>query len=149
MFATDPDRLGQRIGTATMKQVLDQLRGEGHAVVSAPRDQLLNRVRTALKGDAGVKGVVLLGGYSVVPAYILNTLPAELAGVRVRDRDRLQVWSDDGYGDRHSQFSSGEGVVRASMSSARWQAAKRCGAISRTGGRSVTQRSMASGQRSR
>ena len=111
MFATDPDRLGQRIGTATMKQVLDQLRGEGHAVVSAPRDQLLNRVRTALKGDAGVKGVVLLGGYSVVPAYILNTLPAELAGVRVRDRDRLQVWSDDGYGDR-----DGDGVPELPVS---------------------------------
>ena len=105
VFATDPDRLGQRIGVATATQVLDQLRGEGHAVVAAARDQLLNRVRQAINATPRVRGVVLLGGYSVVPAQIVNTLPAELTGVRVRDRDRLQVWSDDGYGDR-----DGDGV---------------------------------------
>ena len=111
LFATDADRLSDRVGRQTATQLVEQLRAEGNVVVTAPRDGLLSRVRAAINADASIKGVVLLGGYSVVPAQIINTLPAELAGLQIRDRDRLQVWSDDGYGDK-----DGDGVPELPVS---------------------------------
>jgi beta-lactamase superfamily II metal-dependent hydrolase len=111
LFATDPDRLSQRIGGEIATQALEQLRAEGQIVITGGRDDLLARVRASINADRSIKGVVLLGGHSVVPAQIISTLPAELAGLRVRDRDRLQVWSDDAYGDR-----DGDGVPELPVS---------------------------------
>ena len=48
---------------------------------------------------------MLLGGVDVVPSRITDTVPAELVSLpgldslRLRERDRLQVWSDDCYAD--------------------------------------------------
>jgi beta-lactamase superfamily II metal-dependent hydrolase len=111
VFATDPDRLAQRIGAAAARQIATSLQGGPHVLVTGRGDELLGRVRTAIRSDTAIKGVVLLGGYSVVPAQIVSALPAELADLRIPDRDRLQVWSDDGYGDR-----DGDGVPELPVS---------------------------------
>jgi beta-lactamase superfamily II metal-dependent hydrolase len=111
VFATDPDRLARLIGAAAVQQVSASLQGGPHVFVTGRGDELLARVRTAIKSDTAIKGVVLLGGYGVVPSQIISTLPAELADLRIPDRDRLQVWSDDGYGDR-----DGDGVPELPVS---------------------------------
>ena len=111
VFATDPDRLAQRIGAPGAQQIAASLQGGPHLLVTGRGAELLGKVRTAIKSDTAIKGVVLLGGYSVVPAQIISTLPAELAELRIPDRDRLQVWSDDGYGDR-----DGDGVPELPVS---------------------------------
>lgn len=111
VFATDPDRLTLKIGAPATQQIVDSLRSGPHVFVTGSGDDLLARVRTAIKTDTAIKGVVLLGGYSVVPAQIISTLPAELADLKIPDRDRLQVWSDDGYGDR-----DGDGVPELPVS---------------------------------
>jgi beta-lactamase superfamily II metal-dependent hydrolase len=99
LFATDVDRLGQRIGPDNARRLVESLRNR-HAVVTGRGADLMNRVKTSIRSDTAIKGVVLLGGYGVVPAQIISTLPDELSHMTIRDRDRLQVWSDDGYGDR-------------------------------------------------
>src|SRR5262249_27813065 len=54
----------------------------------------------------GTAGVVILGGYDVVPAHRLNVLDARsrqaltAAGLDGRDGDDFIVWSDEIYGDR-------------------------------------------------
>ena len=111
VFATDPALLSQLIGAAAVQQISASLQGGPHVFVTGRGDELLARVRTAIKSDTAIKGVVLLGGYGVVPSQIISTLPAELADLRIPDRDRLQVWSDDGYGDR-----DGDGVPELPVS---------------------------------
>lgn len=99
LFVTDLDRLGAKIGAPAAAGLAASFAGGPHVLVTGRAAGLIDLVRARLKTESGVKGVVLLGGYEVVPAQIISTLPRELAGMQIPDRDRLQVWSDDGYGD--------------------------------------------------
>ena len=59
-------------------------------------------MRDSLKADPSLKGVVLVGGYDVVPAQLLDCLPSDLRKELpqdVADADNFRVWSDDVYGD--------------------------------------------------
>ncbi len=66
---------------------------------------MLARTQGRIREDQSIEGVVLLGGTDVVPSRILSTIPKDLEGspaarsIESRERDRLQVWSDDSYGD--------------------------------------------------
>jgi hypothetical protein len=61
-------------------------------------------VRAALASNQGANGVVILGGYDVVPATSLDALPPNLRAAASfeedDDPDDFIVWSDDLYGDR-------------------------------------------------
>src|SRR3546814_15732065 len=52
---------------------------------------------------SGSAGVVILGGYSVIPALSVDTLPPrirrQIETARPADPDTYGVWSDDPYGD--------------------------------------------------
>ena len=100
LFVTDPRELERRITASAVSQMRVELQRAGQQLLEAPGPQLLDLVSRHINSDRSIEGVVLIGGYDVVPSRIVNTLPLELAGRRVPDRDRLQVWSDDGYGDR-------------------------------------------------
>ncbi len=100
LFVTDGAALARNIGRPATDAVLGAIAAANHRLVNQSQATLLAATRQVLKNDPSVKGVVLLGGYDVVRSQILNALPTEMAQVRVRDRDRLQVWNDDGYGDR-------------------------------------------------
>jgi hypothetical protein len=72
--------------------------------VTGPGATLAQATRQALL-DGQAKGVVLVGGYDVVPSQRVDVLDAELRGrmpadLIARDRDGFVVWSDDVYGDR-------------------------------------------------
>lgn len=113
LFATSRDALSRNIGQREADRVLGALRDSGAVVVdSLPRglhDGLagVERVRAELKrhydpaGKGGVKGVVLLGGYDVVPPVRLDTLDPRLRaaiGADHGDPDDFIVWSDAAYG---------------------------------------------------
>jgi Metallo-beta-lactamase superfamily len=103
VFVTDPEQLRQNIGESA-DQALRIIRESGHRLVTGPGATLAEATRQALLG-AQVKGVVLLGGYDVVPSQRVDVLGPELrnrmsADLIARDRDGFVVWSDDVYGDR-------------------------------------------------
>lgn len=98
-FATNSVRLRARIGEAA-DEALDLVRADGHVVID-----ILNSMEPGdvAQQASGSSGVVLLGGYSVLPAFSVDTLPLrlrdELVGKRHADPDNYIVWSDDPYGD--------------------------------------------------
>jgi hypothetical protein len=69
------------------------------ATDSGPRALTLVREQLRARGD--LRGVVIVGGYDVVPSQHRDCLPASLrAGLgATEDPDNFIVWSDDGYGD--------------------------------------------------
>jgi beta-lactamase superfamily II metal-dependent hydrolase len=111
LFVTDGAALARKITPNAADAVLAAIRAAGSPLVNSPGARLLADTRNVLHSDRAVEGIVLLGGYDVVPSQIVNALPRELGQHEVRDRDRLQVWSDDGYGDR-----DGDGVPELPVS---------------------------------
>jgi hypothetical protein len=76
-------------------QVLDDLpRGTSDAAAAAAL------VRARLARHPKARGVVLLGGYDVVPSHIVDALPPQLRQRLAEndDPDNFVVWSDDIYG---------------------------------------------------
>ena len=111
LFVTDRARLVQNLGQREAGHVISEIgraktsQGQSHAIlesVSSDVRQALSEVNAALCGPAkDAVGVVLVGGYDVVPALRLDTLPATLRS-RVpnadREPDQYIVWSDAAYG---------------------------------------------------
>ena len=106
LFVTNRDRLRTNIGSSAAEDVMDAIIRSGHRVlddVSSDIESAGKRVAAELQqiGSNGVAGVVLIGGYDVVPAQRLDVLPTALRG-RLRDPDsepdQYIVWSDDVYG---------------------------------------------------
>lgn len=93
VFVTDAERLTDNVGRAEARQALDAIRSAGQTVVS-PRE-----LPDAL--EPHIRGVVIVGGYDVVPAQRRDCLPPpvrESLGV-TDDPDDFIVFSDDDYGD--------------------------------------------------
>ncbi len=98
LFATSLERLRASIGAAA-DEATELIRSAGMELLdvggaAAPW-------RTVASAAASVEGIVLLGGYDVLPSLRLDVLPAML---RRRlghplDLDDFLVWSDEGYGD--------------------------------------------------
>lgn len=107
LFVTSRAALGRRIGAGGARAVLDGLRAAGQSVydglpapLASPR-RALELVRARVAADDTLAGVVLVGGYEVIPAQRIDCLPPRLRS-RVTasdDPDGFVVWSDDGYGD--------------------------------------------------
>jgi hypothetical protein len=107
LFVTNRPALARRIGSETTDLVLKGIRAAGHIVYATLRANTgspapaIAAVRRQLAMHPHVAGVVLLGGYDVVPAERLDCLPPRLRK-RVstdEDPDDFIVWSDDSYGD--------------------------------------------------
>ena len=60
---------------------------------------VIQQVRQKIAAEPGIEGILLLGGYDVVPSRQLNTLPEgeEEAVADIDDPDRWIVWCDDEY----------------------------------------------------
>ena len=106
LFATHVGRLRDRVGTTEADHALAELRRLGHAVVDdvpggGDAAAAARHVRDATAAAGDVNGVVLLGGYDVVPSLRVDVVDesirddVNLAG----DPDRFVVWSDDVYAD--------------------------------------------------
>ena len=102
LFVTNGPAFQRNIGSAEAAHVLSALRNQRATIVdiagaSRPTDAVRRQVE-----NVDPRGVVILGGYDVVPAQRLDCLPPRLrAGIgNTDDPDNFIVWSDDVYGDR-------------------------------------------------
>jgi beta-lactamase superfamily II metal-dependent hydrolase len=107
LFVTNAASLARNVGAAESQHAIDLIRQAGHVLVDAAGARPLNiapAVRAALVAHPDVKGVVVLGGYDVIPAASVDALPPNLRAAASfeedDDPDDFTVWSDDLYGDR-------------------------------------------------
>ena len=110
LFVTNRERLARNIGAAEAEHALRALATSGHVLldkVSGKIGQAAREVNTALVASSKrplqeqVKGVVLVGGYDVIPSQRLDVLPPSLRKALrnpASDPDNFTVWSDDIYG---------------------------------------------------
>lgn len=107
LFVTSRQGLAHNIGVRAADQALTLARDAGHAVVAnlpaglTHPERAIRAVNRAHERHPDVYGVVLLGGYDVVPSQRLDCLPGRLRA-RIRpgvDPDDFIVWNDDAYGD--------------------------------------------------
>ena len=107
LFVTHSPALAANIGRQEAARALGLIRASGQRLldVSHPKSPF-GEVREALQDgtDGTYRGVVLVGGYDVLPAQRLDVLDAALRrslGARVaNDADQYVVWSDAIYGDK-------------------------------------------------
>jgi beta-lactamase superfamily II metal-dependent hydrolase len=107
LFVTSKEALARNIGQRESEHLLKSLRSQNNLLFDqipatmSDGAQTAALVRQQLQKNSGIKGVVLLGGYDVVPSQRVDCLPAALRS-RVSgngDADNFIVWSDDVYGD--------------------------------------------------
>jgi hypothetical protein len=115
LFVSCRPRLETNIGRAEADRVFQALsKTRGVAVVDLPArvktaEEAARTVRARLAAEPFV-GVVIVGGFDVVPAHRLDVLDAALrraledAGLDGDDADDFIVWSDEIYGDRDGDF---------------------------------------------
>jgi len=112
LFVTSRTALARNIGARATDKALKMIVDGGHAVLPTIRaglkhpDSAHRMVARALRRHRDVHGVVILGGYDVVPSQRLDCLPPRLRKVISAiedpddyDHDDYIVWSDDVYGD--------------------------------------------------
>lgn len=106
LFITHRERLASCIGHTGADRVIQEVTVAGHSLIDI-NASLVTTVSTAQcaleRSPTNITGVVLLGGYQVLPAQRLDCLPARvrrnLGHAAARDADNFIVWSDDAYGD--------------------------------------------------
>lgn len=109
LFVTRRAGLEAAIGRAEAQMVFDAVANAGAELLDLPPDvQDAEAAGTLVRGrlqQAPRRGVVLLGGFDVVPAQRLDVLDAPLRHAIVADgredddADDFIIWSDDVYGD--------------------------------------------------
>ncbi len=102
LFLTNSRRLALNIGNQESAAVLRAIRDAGQTVydVQNPLDPYAE-IRPQLAAKP-YKGVVILGGYDVLPSRRLDALPPSVrkaVGQRSSDADNFIVWNDEGYSD--------------------------------------------------
>ena len=102
LFITNSKTLADNIGATESQAVITAIRNAGQTLydVRNPQDPF-TEVRAQLKAKS-YKGVVIVGGYDVLPAQRLDVLPPSVrqaVGARTGDADNFIVWNDEVYGD--------------------------------------------------
>ncbi|MGO9770519.1 MAG: MBL fold metallo-hydrolase [Roseiarcus sp.] len=113
LFVTNSAKLANNLGVQECQTALRAIRDAGKTVydVRNPADPFAE-IRGQLSRP--YDGVVILGGYDVLPAQRLDVLPPSLRqqlGAQTGDEDNFIVWNDEGYGDR-----DGDGIAELPVS---------------------------------
>lgn len=104
LFVTQKARLAANIGAAEADQAIKMITDARQQLfdIGSSADAI-GAVRKHLAMLERVAGVVIVGGYDVVPSQRVDVLDSNLRqriGARVNSEpDRFLVWSDEGYGD--------------------------------------------------
>ena len=116
LFVTSSEALAENIGIAEANNIIGHLKSlDKSFVVDVPKgtavDQAANQVKTYL--GPSIKGVVIIGGYDVVPPCVLDVLTLEQRDAMIaegeeptNDKDNFTVYSDDIYGDKDDDLYS-------------------------------------------
>lgn len=106
LFVSDSERLSENIGRNEARSALAALTGTHHVLLDVANrpTKAAEDVRNKLRSDNSIAGVVILGGYDVVPSVIVDVLPGKLRAqlgsqVTQNDGDDFVVWTDEPYGD--------------------------------------------------
>jgi hypothetical protein len=100
LFVTHTSKLGANIGAANVTAAVTAIQEAGLDVYDVPNPTApWPDLRQQL--SQGFAGIVILGGYDVLPAVRLDVLPATLRASLATnsDADNFIIWSDDSYGD--------------------------------------------------
>lgn len=102
LFVTYRQRLANNLGQQEAARCEQLIQSAGHTIHSVTNANTpFAEIRRELA--AGYAGVVILGGYDVLPSQRLDVLPASLrqqVGATTADADNFIVWNDEVYGDR-------------------------------------------------
>jgi beta-lactamase superfamily II metal-dependent hydrolase len=102
LFVTYRPRLENNVGSAEAAAALKLITGAGQQLLEVRnQNSPYGEIRRAL--SRGYEGVVIVGGYDVLPAQRLDVLPPSLRnqlGSTTSDADNFIVWNDEVYGDR-------------------------------------------------
>ena len=104
LFVTQEDRLRENIGQQEASRCLKAIEDSKNSLLRLTAEQdAISAVTQYLIGHKSIKGVVLLGGFDVVPSQRVDVLTPDLRerlGTQTfSDGDNFIVWSDDAYGD--------------------------------------------------
>ncbi|BAM87030.1 hypothetical protein S58_10190 [Bradyrhizobium oligotrophicum S58] len=102
LMVTHSERLAFNIGKSEAADILAALKGQQVIVDLARERSAYEAIRREAR-NASFAGVVIIGGYDVVPSERYDTLPPSLrtsiGASAQNDPDNFIVWSDQGYGD--------------------------------------------------
>ncbi|WP_159478706.1 hypothetical protein [Dyadobacter sp. 3J3] len=111
MFVTNSKTLSSNVGIAETEQILSLI-GKIPGSRLLDLENTLDAIRTAkrvnLEISSDTKGIVIVGGYDVIPAAQMNVISDELRRQIEQEREESEdetesddfiVWSDDIYGD--------------------------------------------------
>lgn len=101
LVVTASAELGKQIGSRLCDQILRSLRTAGLTVldlagVSPDPEPLIAQVHEKLK-EGTYEGLLILGGYSVIPSVRISAIDDELRAEATSEMDNYIVWSDDPY----------------------------------------------------
>jgi beta-lactamase superfamily II metal-dependent hydrolase len=102
LFVTYRPRLENNVGSAEAAAALKLITDAGQQLLEVRNQNApYGEIRRAL--SRGYVGVVIVGGYDVLPSQRLDALPRSLRtqlGNTTSDADNFIVWNDEAYGDR-------------------------------------------------
>ena len=103
LFVTDSRKLESNIGQTEAQRVMRMIATGAKCIMINGMNQPETAVRKEL-GTGKYRGVVIVGGYDVVPSQRVDVLDANLRAsipreAIIEDRDEFIVWSDDIWGD--------------------------------------------------
>lgn len=106
LFVTNKNQLAANVGQTEAADILSRIGTAGGSIIDDISEKAATdaseRVRAFLQTNSSTKGVVIIGGYDVIPPQLLDCLPTDLRNSLpkdVADADSFRVWSDDVYGD--------------------------------------------------
>lgn len=101
VFVTHPGRLRQNVGVAAAEVVLQAMRSAPHTLIEVADGENTPEIVTRITAGATAqtRGVVIVGGYDIIPAVRRDTLTRALRRNAPQDADNFVVWSDNLYGD--------------------------------------------------
>lgn len=119
LFITSAEKLTENIGQSETAQILNAFERQQIPILwDIPANltksaEVVVDVQRKLSEHPNIRGVVIIGGYDVIPAQILDTLPTSLRNALPPndDPDNFIVWNDEIYGDR-----DGDGLAEIPVS---------------------------------
>ena len=106
LFVTSRDKLAKNIGVTNSKDAIAAIEAAGHHVCDVQGQA--RPAEFVARKLANERGVVIVGGYDVVPATRLDVLDQALRRKIERlgndDPDKFIVWSDDAYADKAGEM---------------------------------------------
>lgn len=114
LFVTHTPSLQNNIGAVEAAAALHNIRSANQTVLEVQnKANPFPEVRQELQKQYA--GVVILGGYDVLPSQRIDSLPPSLraaVGANTSDLDNFIVWNDEAYGDKTGDFLADVPVSR-------------------------------------